>query len=63
MKKAFTLALGVAFGSLIYQLFVFKLSEIDFVRVAFLSVFAFVFFLLFEKFKKNPSSSNADEQR
>ena len=63
MKQAFKSSLGIALGTLLYQLFMHGHNQIDFARVAFVGVFSFLFLLAFDKFKTKSSSSNADERR
>jgi hypothetical protein len=63
MKKEIQLAVGIALGSLLFQLFKHGYNQIDFARVAFVGVFSFLCILVYNKFKTKPSSSNADEHR
>lgn len=63
MKQAIQLAVGIALGSLLFQLFMHGYKEIDFARVAFIGVFSFLCILVYDKFKTKSSSSNADEHR
>ena len=61
MKQAFKSSLGIALGTLLYQLFMHGHNQIDFARVAFVGVFSFLCILVYDKFKTKSSSSNADE--